>query len=214
MNIMVPVEKAITISFDLEFKEIDAVKQMMDERYGSVYNLKSHVTLLLLPIMDEYYQAAFEAYDEFLAGLKSFEIEFGNVLFSEDRNIFKLEILGPKLFELESSLLKMSEKFRHDAVRLKDIRRVDEGFYSQEKVEHIKKFGYLFCEKYFKPHTSLGNIPTGEFNVNEVMAELNETLKPVLGKKLEVDHIEFVYHTDNDKQSEMNTIFKKRYGLM
>lgn len=208
-----PVNTCIASDFRVDISEINAAKKSLAEKYGSRFNIPSHITVLLMPFTQELFDKAKPEIEDYLQKLKPVNITIGDPVCELDRKFFSLTVNEEEILPIHRKLLALAGKYRTNQLREKDIRRLEEGRYGDIEKANLEKHGFAFSDNLFNSHLTLGNVSVPDVDLSEVKKQLDNLLKPILHKQIPLSRIKLVFHTDSPVQSDMVELWSKEYLL-
>lgn len=208
-----PVNTCIASDFRVDIPEINAAKKLLTEKYGSKFNIPSHITVLLMPFTQEFFDEAKPEIEDYFQKLKPVNITIGDLVCEPDRNFFSLNVNEEEILPIHRKLLALAGKYRTNQLREKDIKRPQEGRCGETERANLEKHGFAFSDNLFNSHLTLGNISASDVDLSEVKKQLDNLLKPTLHKQIPLSRIKLVFHTDSPIQSDMIELWSKEYLL-
>jgi uncharacterized protein YqgV (UPF0045/DUF77 family) len=203
-------DKIIGIDIPIQNKEISEIKRYL-KKYGNTYTLEPHITLLLLPVSN-FSDELFDELKSFLFKINLKEIKVLNLDLNKGRKFLSLKIDERFLKELHMKLLKIVQKYNLKAVRKKDFEKMKNNLLDKKELEYLEKYGYYRVLDNFDIHITLGNV-TCETCLDDVFQELKEKTRSLNNKKINVEQIKLLFHTDAEKQSGMKILKKEMIKL-
>lgn len=208
-----PVNTCIASDFRIDIPQINEAKKLLAEKYDSKFNIPSHITVLLMPFTQELFDEAKPEIEEYFQKLKPVNITIGDLICELDRRFLSLKVNEEEILPIHRKLLALAGKYRTNQLREKDIRRLEEGRYSDIEKTNLEKHGFAFSDNLFNSHLTLGNVSTTDVDLSEVKKQLDNLLKPILRKQISLSRIKLVFHTDSPIQSDIVELWSKEYDL-
>mgnify|MGYP001612959462 CR=1 FL=1 len=208
----IPVNTCVAADFRVDVAEINQAKNLLAEKYASKFNIPSHITILLMPYTQTLFERVKPELERFFSSLSPIIITIKSLDCETDRKFFSLKVDEAGLLKVHRELLSIAGKYRSNELREKDIKRLEEGRYEQIEKDNLVKHGFVFTDNLFNSHLTLGSCP-GEADLEKVKGELSEILNHLIGTKIILNHVNFVFHTDSPNQSDMVELYKKEFLL-
>ncbi|NMB69849.1 2'-5' RNA ligase family protein [candidate division WWE3 bacterium] len=188
---------------------IISAKRFMNEKFGNKYShIPPHLSYALVPFPINNLEKAKIEIISYIKKLRPYTVEFSELKYGERNNIFFIEVLSNEIPRLHQEITNLLNVYRDDSIRTKDLERVDSGYFTEQELMYLKKYGYSRVFDCYKPHISIGNFTVPDVDVNELTETLKQLLSGLYNKRTIVNNIHVSFHTDADNQSDMKVIWE------
>jgi len=210
-----PINTVFSVHSVLDIKELTDAKILMNEKYGNQYSfIPPHLSYTIMPFPETNLGRGVEALTQYVNKQRSFNIQISSLKYEDKNKFFYVDIEGDMIIKHHENITKLLNEFRDNHVREKDLLRLENGDFDEISSNYIEDFGYARVFDNFKTHVTVGNFTVDNVDIEKLTKDLLSILEPVLNKKIVIDNIEGVFHTDsNNNQSEMKRIWDKVYIL-
>lgn len=212
-NIGTPVNTCLSAGTDIENEIILKAKRFLAINYQNQYDLPPHLTYMLCPFPEYNLEKIKPEIEQYLKNKKTMKFTLGDLELEPKKRFFSIPVRGEEIKLIHKELLILFNKYRDNRVREKDITRINSGERSEEEIELIKKYGYFRVLDKFSAHITIGNVEASDDQIPLITQNLNRMLAEVINKRLEINKIKVVFHTDSEIQSEMKELWKKDYCI-
>ncbi len=202
------------IFFNITDNNIATAKKHIFDKYGSLYASQPHFSLLVTPLLRENEENLKKELQMYFGKLKPFTVKIGGLDFENKHKFYQLTLVSDELKSVHQDLLLLVQKYRGDAVRQKDLKRIAEGYYSPEELKMFDKWGYARCDEQFEAHITIGNIARdASFNEVEVTNKLNNMLGPSRESGFVVDKVVVELQIDKEDLKNLATEWSEQFNL-
>lgn len=208
----IPVNTCVAADFRVDVDAINQAKKILAEKYSSKFNIPSHITVLLMPYTQTLFNTVRPEVENYFSSLRPISITVKSLDCETERRFFSLKVDEEELLKVHRDLLTLAGKYRSSELREKDIKRLDEGRYSQIEKDNLIKHGFAFTDNLFNSHLTLGNC-SDDVDLEIVKKELFKVLCHLIGTQIILNRVNFVFHTDSLNQSDMIELYKKEFNL-
>lgn len=200
------------IGIDLRFdvpKTIKTAKQYMNEKYNNPLTADPHITVLLTPCPEQNIDKCLEELENECRRHLVISFNMGKVEYNDIDKFFSIPIISNDLTEFHNNALEIANNYRENCLRPKDKERFakgENGGYSEKEKLSVIKYGHRTAGEDFYPHISIGKIRVENYNVDEILVELEKIIGDLSKQVLNARSIHLVAYLDAERQDEQKQI--------
>jgi hypothetical protein len=194
---MQPINTVFSTDSVLDIPEIVEAKEILNKEYGSKYFIPiTHMGYSIVPCPKYNFEKIKEEILEYISKQKPYKIVFKELVIQPESHFVYLKTEGKDPKRIHEEITKISNKYRDDYVREKDLERLDEGKFNDLEKQYLKEYGYTRVMDLYKSHITIGSFDM-DTDIEEVENKLQRILEPILNKEIVVDNIHPIFHTDS-----------------
>jgi len=199
----------------LEIPEIVDAKEILNKEYGSKYFIPiTHMGYSIVPCPEYNFENIKEDILEYISKQKPYKIVFKELVIQPESHFVYLKIEGTDPKRIHKEITIISNKYRDDYVREKDLERLEEGKFNDLERQYLEEYGYTRVMDLYKSHITIGSFDM-DTEIEEVEKRLQKILKPILNKEIVIDNIHPIFHTDTkESQLGMKVIWEEVIKLV
>ena len=207
------INTCLSVATRLDIEEVAKAKRFLTKNYKNRYSLSPHLTYMISPFPEYNLKEAELELDKYFKNQKRFTFKLSKLGFEPVRKFYSLPVMDGQVMKLHKDMLKLLNKYRDGHIREKDVTRIERGEISNKEIGYIKKYGYFRVLDNFTPHLTVGSVEAEDSEIPTVTKKLKRLLSSVLQGNIQVNEVLVNFHTDSENQSEMKSIWEKKYKL-
>lgn len=210
-----PINTVFSVDSILDIEELINAKILMNNQYGNQYShIPPHLAYTIIPYPEKNLEIGKAEVIDYIEQQRPFEVHISDLIYEPRSKFFYISLLGEKIFEHHENITNLLNKYRDGYIREKDTERLSRGDFDEKLKDNLLNFGYTKVFDEYKSHVTVGNFTIEGTDVPELENKLRNILSPVLNKKITIDNIHCVFHTDSkNSQSEMKSLWDKVFYL-
>ncbi|MFH0952228.1 MAG: DUF1045 domain-containing protein [Patescibacteria group bacterium] len=204
------------VSSVIENKTLAQAKTYLRDNFGNIYNQPPHITYSLIPIKGVYLEPLKEEIDRYFLNTNKFDLQLTDLMTDTDKDDEFISIHfadDSAIRKIHADILTITNKYRNGYIRTKDLKRINDGVYTSDKIDNIKKYGYSRVLDDYHPHITIGNITSEGADLEGLEKDIKKQLAEVINSQLVIDNIRAIFYQDAEREAEMKIRWQGSYKL-
>lgn len=204
-------DKTFSIGTNLNIPQVDKVKKFLKENCENKYDFPAHLGIVMTAINPEKLDAAFNYCENYFKDYKKIPARMSEIKYFKDNSspentMIEIDVIEETLQNLHKNLVEyFSKNFKDNFIRSKDFERIQNNTLGDKEKENCFKYGFSYVLDLYKPHITIGSIPT-KYLDEKLKEKIANDLKGVEDGFITIDNIHIIYHTHPKIQTESVTI--------
>ncbi|MGD8752120.1 MAG: 2'-5' RNA ligase family protein [Anaerolineales bacterium] len=207
------IDKCLSVTFQVENPNIEEAKKYLEKNFDSIYSINPHITFSITPIPARNLENAKKAIEDFFSDRKGFIVRLQGIAANPKSRFLYLKVQSGGISKLHADLVALLNKYRDGYIREKDVGRIEQGYYNPSQIQNIVDYGFPRVMDLYQPHITLGNIPDGQVDIEQVKSKLVEILANSAEGNIHISNVMVHYFSDAINQSQLEVIWDKKYPL-